>query len=151
MVSIEQVRLLEKKVSNAIDYVNRVTDENAQLKTRMDGYVRRIDELEVFIKRFKEDQGRIEETVVSVLDKLNRFEDSVDGADGAAPQASLPRASVQHAPAIAAKAQAPAVEAVSNDDADDDDILDDGDFDLPGEGDDELETDDAESTDLDIF
>jgi hypothetical protein len=78
MVSIEQVRLLETKVAKAIDYVNRVTEENKLLKTRMDGYQRRIDELEILIQRFKEDQGRIEEGIVSALDRLNKFEDAVE-------------------------------------------------------------------------
>ncbi|MDR0552000.1 MAG: cell division protein ZapB [Spirochaetaceae bacterium] len=106
MVNIEQVRLLEKRVNKAIDYVNRVTNENAVLKSelaqfreenaqikaecaalrdentlmsgKLDSCQKRIDELEVLIQRFKEDQARIEEGIVSALNNLNRFEDEVE-------------------------------------------------------------------------
>jgi chromosome segregation ATPase len=106
MVNIEQVRLLEKRVTKAIDYVNKVTNENTLLKEEINqlraGYEqtkaectrlkeenvllnnkletcqKRIDELEVLIQRFKEDQVRIEEGIVSALNNLNRFEDDVE-------------------------------------------------------------------------
>lgn len=77
MVNIDQVRLLEARVTKAIDYVNRITDENTLLKSKLDSYQKRIEELEVLIKRFKEDQSRIEEGIVSALNHLNRFEDDV--------------------------------------------------------------------------
>jgi chromosome segregation ATPase len=77
MVTIEQVRQLESRVSKAIDYVNKVTDENTLLKSKLDNYQKRIDELEVLIQRFKEDQSRIEEGIVSALERLNQFEDDV--------------------------------------------------------------------------
>jgi chromosome segregation ATPase len=77
MVTVEQVRQLEVRVAKAIDYVNKVTDENILLKNKLDSYQKRIDELEVMIQRFKEDQGRIEEGILSALERLNRFEDDV--------------------------------------------------------------------------
>jgi chromosome segregation ATPase len=77
MVTVEQVRQLELRVAKAIDYVNKVTDENTLLKNKLDSYQNRIDELEVLIQRFKEDQGRIEEGILSALERLNRFEDDV--------------------------------------------------------------------------
>jgi chromosome segregation ATPase len=75
MVTIDQVRQLESRVAKAIDYVNNVTGENTLLKAKLDGYQKRIDELEVLIQRFKEDQGRIEECIIAALERLNRFED----------------------------------------------------------------------------
>ncbi|MDR2343010.1 MAG: cell division protein ZapB [Spirochaetaceae bacterium] len=77
MVTVDQVRQLESKVAKAIDYINKLTDENTLLKNKLDSYQSRIDELEVLIQRFKEDQGRIEEGILSALDRLNRFEDDV--------------------------------------------------------------------------
>jgi FtsZ-binding cell division protein ZapB len=77
MVPVEQVRQLESKVAKAIDYINKLTDENTSLKKKLDSYQTRIDELEVLIQRFKEDQARIEEGILSALGRLNRFEDDV--------------------------------------------------------------------------
>jgi chromosome segregation ATPase len=78
MVTLEQVRLLETKVAKAIDFVRQVTEENNALKGKVDSYERRIDELEVLIQRFKEDQGRIEDGILSALDRLNQFEDAIE-------------------------------------------------------------------------
>jgi hypothetical protein len=78
MVSLEQVKLLETKVSRAIDYVERVTGENALLQGKLESYQKRIDELEVLVQRFKEDQGRIEDGILSALDRLNQFEDAIE-------------------------------------------------------------------------
>jgi hypothetical protein len=77
MVSIEQVKLLESRVVKAIEYVEQVNDENALLKNKLDLCQKRVDELEVLIQRFKEDQGKIEESILSALDRLNQFEDAM--------------------------------------------------------------------------
>jgi chromosome segregation ATPase len=78
MVTLEQVRLLETKVAKAIDFVRQVTEENNALKGKVDSYEKRIDELEVLIQSFKEDQGRIEDGILSALDRLNQFEDAIE-------------------------------------------------------------------------
>jgi FtsZ-binding cell division protein ZapB len=91
MVTIEQVELLESKVSKAIDYVKRLTADNEQLRGtsarlvsennmlhgKLDGYQKRIAELEVSLQGFKRDQERIEQGIVSALERLNHFEDAV--------------------------------------------------------------------------
>jgi len=77
MVNLEQIKLLESKVTKTIDYVNKVTDENKRLKEKLDSYQVRIDELEVLILKFKEDQSLIEDGILSALDRLNQFEDAV--------------------------------------------------------------------------
>jgi predicted nucleic acid-binding Zn-ribbon protein len=77
MVTLEQVKLLETKVAKAIDFVNRVTDENTLLKGKLETYRKRIDELEGSVQRFKEDQGRIEDGILSALERLNQFEDVI--------------------------------------------------------------------------
>jgi hypothetical protein len=85
MINLEQVKLLEKKVAKAVDYVERVTKDNAallqkeaELQGRLEFYQKRIDELEVLIMRFKEDQGQIEDGILAALDKLNRFEEAME-------------------------------------------------------------------------
>ena len=78
MVTLEQVKLLEAKVSRTIDYVKNLTEENSTLRNKLDSYQKRIDDLEVLIQRFKEDQGKIEEGILSALDRLNQFEDALE-------------------------------------------------------------------------
>lgn len=87
MISLEQVQLLEVRVSKAIDYVERVTAENAalnsekmNLQTKLDVNQKRIDELEVLVMRFKEDQGRIEDGIIAALDRLNQFEEAFENS-----------------------------------------------------------------------
>jgi peptidoglycan hydrolase CwlO-like protein len=120
MISLEQVKLLETKVAKAIGYVERVTGENArllqsetvllqkeaELRTKVDSYQKRIDELEVLVMRFKEDQSRIEDGILSALDRLNQFEDAIEKSL-AGKQAAAPARSP--APAEA-EARPPAVE-----------------------------------------
>jgi chromosome segregation ATPase len=78
MITLEQVKLLESKAARAIEYVERVSRENAQLQGKLDSYQKRIDELEVVIRQFKEEQGRIEEGILAALDRLNQFEDAIE-------------------------------------------------------------------------
>ena len=80
MISLEQVRLLESKVTKTIDYVKKVTEENTRLKEKLDSNQKRIDELEVLIQRFRDEQKQIEDRIVSILDRLNQFEDASEGA-----------------------------------------------------------------------
>jgi FtsZ-binding cell division protein ZapB len=97
MVTLEQVKLLETKVAKALDFVNRVTsentfltNENALLKEKLDTYQKRIDELEVLIQCFKEDQSRIEEGILSALNRLNQFEDAVEKSLSMAQSGAVP-------------------------------------------------------------
>ena len=80
MVSLEQVKLLESKVTRTIDHINKVTEENSLLKTKIGSYQKRIDELEFLVQRFKEDQVRIEEGILSALNRLNQFEDALESS-----------------------------------------------------------------------
>jgi hypothetical protein len=87
MVTLEQVKLLEAKVIRAVEYVERLSRENSQLEGKVDSYQKRINDLEVLIQKFKEDQGRIEEGILSSLERLNKFEDAIEKI-AAAPQRS---------------------------------------------------------------
>ncbi|MDR0877647.1 MAG: cell division protein ZapB [Treponema sp.] len=105
MVSLEQVKLLETKVARAIEYVERVTGENALLQDKLESYQKRIDELEVLVRQFKEDQGRIEDGILSALDRLNQFEDAIEkslSAPGGKEAEKAPPAAPKAAPESAA-------------------------------------------------
>lgn len=85
MINLEQVKQLETKVARAIDYIERLTREIAglyqkeeELQGKLEAYQERNDELEVLIARFKEDQSRVEESILSALDRLNQFEEAVE-------------------------------------------------------------------------
>ena len=87
MISLEQIQLLETKVSKAVEYVQRITSENAALvseravlQKKLDANQKRIDELEVHVMRFKEEQGRIEDGIVAALDRLSQFEEAFENS-----------------------------------------------------------------------
>jgi FtsZ-binding cell division protein ZapB len=105
MINLEQVKLLEAKVGKAIDFVERLARENAvlrrqesELQARLGSYQKRIDELEVLVVGFKDDQGRIEEGILSALDRLSQFEKAMEkslkdakSAGTKAPKTSAPK------------------------------------------------------------
>jgi FtsZ-binding cell division protein ZapB len=85
MISLEQVQLLETKVAKAIEYVQRVNSENsallserAGLQQKLNANQKRLDELELLVMRFKEDQGRIEDGIIAALDRLSQFEEAFE-------------------------------------------------------------------------
>jgi len=87
MLSLEQVQLLENKVAKAIDFVKRVSIENAALSsekasllTKLEANQKRLDELEALVMRFKEDQGRIEDGIMAALDRLSQFEEAFESS-----------------------------------------------------------------------
>ena len=87
MLNLDQVKLLETKVAKAVEYVERVAGENAalhqkeeELQATLESYQKRIDELEILIAQFKEEQGQIEDGILSALDKLNWFEEAMENS-----------------------------------------------------------------------
>jgi len=83
LISLEQVQLLETRVSKAVEYVQKITAENKALASEKDSLQKklevnqkRIDELEVHVMRFKEEQGRIEDGIIAALDRLSQFEEA---------------------------------------------------------------------------
>jgi len=87
MISLEQVQLLESRVAKALEYVQKVNEENAalisqreELQEKLDANQKRIDELEVLVMRFKKDQGRIEDGIVAALDRLSQFEEAFESS-----------------------------------------------------------------------
>jgi predicted nuclease with TOPRIM domain len=111
MISLEQVLMLESKVAKAIDYVKKVTAENAALVAEREGLQaklnanqKRIDELEVHVMRFKEDQSRIEDGIIAALDRLSQFEEAFENSLKDKPAAKKPAAKTQEKQEAAAPA-----------------------------------------------
>ena len=112
MINLEQVKLLEAKVAKAVDYVERLSKENAalhrqeaELQTKLEADQKRIDELEVLVTGFKTDQDRIEEGILSALDRLSQFEKAMEKTlRKPAGKASKEQASTETAGAAAAAA-----------------------------------------------
>ena len=106
MVTLEQVRQLETKIAKAIEYVNRLSaeekllrEENNLLRDKLESSLKRVDELEGSIQRFKEDQCRIEEGIIAALDRLNQFEDAI-GKSLSSVQAMVASSSVDASSAL---------------------------------------------------
>ena len=85
MINLEQVKLLETKVAKTIDFVEKISKENAalvrreaELQEKLETNQKRIEELEVLIRGFKEEQGRIEDGILSALDRLSQFEEAIE-------------------------------------------------------------------------
>jgi chromosome segregation ATPase len=77
MVSLEQIKDLETKVQHAVTYIAKLKQENALLQKNLEKYRKRIDELEVLINEYKEDQTAIEEGIKNALLHLDKLEDSI--------------------------------------------------------------------------
>ncbi len=77
MLSLDQVRLLENRVEKAVTKIQSLTTENNHLRGQLSSLQSRVAELEGLVRSFKDDQGRIEEGILSALDRLSAFEDSV--------------------------------------------------------------------------
>ena len=97
MVTLEQIKLLESKITRAVNFVIQVTEENGRLKKRN-------AELEGAIEKLREEKTKMEEGIASALGKLNQFEDAIERSLSSAKpgpkpveQASAPQESVQQA------------------------------------------------------
>jgi FtsZ-binding cell division protein ZapB len=85
MISLEQIRLLEQKVTSAVELIRVLKEENATLRRGLDSAQRRMKELETLVEGFKTDQKEIESVIVRTLRNLDDLEESAGGT-GAAPR-----------------------------------------------------------------
>ncbi len=75
MITLDQIKQLDTKVRKAIDKINSLTNENKMLKNKLDDYQLRIEELEILIDSFKEDQSEIENGIIEALNQLEIIDD----------------------------------------------------------------------------
>jgi phage shock protein A len=83
MISLEQIRLLEQKVTSAVELIRVLREENATLRRGLDSAQRRMKELETLVEGFKTDQREIESAIVRTLANLDDLEESAAGAAAA--------------------------------------------------------------------
>lgn len=109
MISLEQIRLLEQKVTSAVELIRVLKEENATLRRGLDSAQRRMKELETLVEGFKADQKEIESVIVRTLANLDDLEASASGAAPAAPRekpAAKPEQPVRQADASAGRTTA---------------------------------------------
>lgn len=80
MISLEQIRLLEQKVTSAVELIRVLKEENATLRRGLDSAQRRMKELETLVEGFKTDQKEIESVIVRTLANLDDLEASAADA-----------------------------------------------------------------------
>ena len=76
MITLDQIKQLDVKVRKAIDMINSLTSENKMLQDKLDTYQLRIEELEILIDTFKEDQGEIEHGIIDALNQLDTLDNN---------------------------------------------------------------------------
>ena len=75
MLSLEQIKLLEKKVEKAISMIKALNEEKEALRLKIIEKDKRIAELENLLVNFKDDQAKIESSIKNTLTLLNSLED----------------------------------------------------------------------------
>jgi len=95
MVTLEQIRQLDARVHRAVELIGKLKEENTTLKNRLSEYQDRIEELEVLISNFKEDQSEIEQGIANVLTQLAAIDEA--GKTGGHAKASARTASAHQA------------------------------------------------------
>jgi len=76
MVTLEQIRRLESKVSQIVATVKGLREENTTLRQKLETYQERIDQLELLVAQYRDSQKEIEEGILNALQQLDRLEDN---------------------------------------------------------------------------
>ena len=77
MIQLKHIEELDAKVQSALLLITRLRGEKNELVAKLDGYQKRIAELEALVSDFKADQGEIEAGILRALKQLDSLEDSV--------------------------------------------------------------------------
>ena len=76
MISLEQIRLLESKISRALELIRVLKEENTTLRKGLESAQKKMKELETLVDGFKVDQKEIETVIVRTLHNLDELEES---------------------------------------------------------------------------
>ena len=76
MITLEQIRLLEGKITKAIELIRVLKEENSTLRKGLESAQKRMKELESLVDGFKTDQKEIESVIVRTLRTLDELEES---------------------------------------------------------------------------
>ena len=77
MISLEQIRLLESKITRAVELIRVLKEENGTLRKGLESAQKRMRELESLVDGFKTDQKEIESVILRTLHHLDELEESV--------------------------------------------------------------------------
>lgn len=80
MITLEQVRLLDKKVNDAVELIAKLRAENGMLNDKLESYQNKISELEVLLSSLKDGQSEVEIGFQKALETLS----GIDEAESAA-------------------------------------------------------------------
>jgi hypothetical protein len=82
MITLEQIRLLESKITRALDLVRVLKEENSTLRKGLESAQKRMRELETLVDGLKTDQKEIESIIVRTLHNLDDLEETAATAGG---------------------------------------------------------------------
>jgi peptidoglycan hydrolase CwlO-like protein len=91
MITLEQIRLLESRITRAIDLIRVLKEENSTLRKGLESAQKRMKELESLVEGFKTDQQEIETVILRTLHSLDELEEGASarrpnrGASASAP------------------------------------------------------------------
>ena len=77
MLSLDQIKVLERKIEAVVSRVMALTSENSSLKQKIDSLEQENQSLKSKVESFESDQEKIEQGIISALDRLNTVENSV--------------------------------------------------------------------------
>ena len=75
MITLEQIRLLESKITRAIELIKVLKEENSTLRKGLESAQKRMKELESLVDGFKVDQKEIESVILRTLQHLDDLEE----------------------------------------------------------------------------
>ncbi len=99
MITLEQIRLLESKITRAIDLIRVLKEENVTLRRGLESAQKRMKELETLVDGFKTDQREIESVIVRTLQHLDDLEDAASSTKKTEHNGRRPAAEEPAAPA----------------------------------------------------
>ena len=105
MISLEQIRLLETKITKAVELIKSLKDENKTLRRAVSSAQTRMRELEKLVGDFKSDQQEIEQCILRALENLDRLEEEVVEKKGRRPAQERAEAPKAESPAEEAPAE----------------------------------------------
>jgi len=85
MISLEQIKLLESKITRAVELIRVLKEENGTLRKGLESAQKRMRELESLVDGFKSDQKEIESVILRTLHHLDELEESVHSSRKAEP------------------------------------------------------------------
>ncbi len=85
MINLEQIRLLESRITRALELIRILKEENSTLRRGLESAQKRMRELENLVDGFKTDQKEIESIIVRTLHNLDDLEETAAAGAATAP------------------------------------------------------------------